>query len=64
MGFLYDSVMEQKRKYLIQELQRMNVTQSSEGKDLNDLSYDDLKYEVVIASFRQIEIDNPEHKFF
>lgn len=64
MGILYDKVMEQKRIFLIQELQKMNVTQSQEGRDLSDLSYDELKYEVVIASFRQIEIDHPNHKFF
>jgi len=64
MGVLYDKVMEQKRQFLIQELHKMNVTKSSEGKDLNDLSYVDLKQELVLASFRQIDIDHPDHKFF
>jgi len=64
MGVLYDKVMEQKRQFLIQELQKMNVTKSAQGKDINNLSYDDLKYELVIASFRQIDINHPDHKFF
>ena len=53
MGILYDKVMEQqKREYLIQELQKMNVTKSTDGRDIKDLNYEDLKYELVMASFR------------
>jgi hypothetical protein len=52
MGILYDTVMEAKRKHLIEELHKMNVTQTKDGRKLSDLSYADLKHELVLASFR------------
>jgi hypothetical protein len=64
MGLLYDTVMEAKRKYLIEELTKMNVTQSRDGKRLSDLSYDDLKEELVLATFRYIDRQNEAGKWF
>jgi hypothetical protein len=64
MGLLYDTVMEAKRKYLIEELTKMNVTQSRDGKRLSDLSYDDLKEELVLATFRYIDSQNEAGKWF
>jgi hypothetical protein len=64
MGILYDTVMEAKRKYLIEELHKMNVIQTKDGKKLSDLSYDDLKQQVALARFRQIDRQNDEGKWF
>lgn len=64
MGLLYDTVMERKKNYLIEELAKMNVTQSKDGKDLSELSYDDLKHELVLACFRKIDTQNSESKWF
>jgi hypothetical protein len=64
MGLLYDTVMEAKRKYLIEELTKMNVTQSRDGRKLSDLSYDELKEELVLATFRYIDRQNEAGKWF
>lgn len=64
MGLLYDTVIQAKRKYLIEELAKMNVTTSKDGKNLSELSYDDLKQELVLACFRQIDIQNDQGKWF
>lgn len=64
MGLLYDTVMQAKRKYLIEELAKLNVTKSKDGKNLSELSYDDLKHELVLACFRQIDTQKEESKWF
>jgi hypothetical protein len=64
MGILYDKVMQQKKLFVIEELQKLNVTQSQDGRDLKDLEYEDLKHELVLASFRNIDAENPSYKYF
>lgn len=64
MGILNDLVMEKKRNYLIEELTKMNVTQSQLGKSIYELDYDDLKYELVLATFRKIDTAKDESKWF
>lgn len=63
VGVLYDVVMK-KRQIIIEELHKLNVYKSQDNQDLENLTYDDLKHELVLASFRKIEIDHPSHKFF
>jgi hypothetical protein len=64
LGILYDTVMEAKRKYLIEELTKLNIRHSQDGKKLSDLNYNDLKHELVLASFRVIDRQNEEGKWF
>lgn len=64
MGVLYDSVMEQKRKVLIQEIKATGVTVSQSGIELEKLSNEDLEYEWVLASFRSIDVAKDSNKFF
>lgn len=57
MGTLFDSVIAQKRKYIIEELHKLNITRTGTGESLESLDYDRLKEELVLASFRQIDVE-------
>lgn len=64
MGILFDKTMELKRKFLIEELKMLNVTTSQDGTCLEQLSYEDLEYELILACFRKIDIEKEEQKWF
>lgn len=64
MGILYNAVMQAKRNYLIDELAKMNVKKSQDGRSLSELEYEDLKQELVLACFRQIDRQNESGKWF
>ncbi|MRX70866.1 hypothetical protein GJU40_01625 [Bacillus lacus] len=64
MGILYDTVMKQKREFLIEELKSMSVVKSQDGKELHELDYDTLEYELVLAAFRYIDTTADANKFF
>jgi hypothetical protein len=55
---------ELKRKIVLENLLKLGVYTSQDGKSVYDLSYDDLKYELVLASFREIDRQNDEGKWF
>lgn len=64
MGILFESVMEQKRKFLLEELAERKVLVSQTGKSIHELEYEELKYELVIASFREIDAEKAENTWF
>lgn len=64
MGILFDKTMEAKRKFLIEELKTLNVTTSQIGTSLEQLSYEELKYELVLACFRKIDMESDSQKWF
>jgi hypothetical protein len=64
LGILFDSVMSRKRKFLIEELTKLKVFKSQTGKSIDELDYEELKYELVLASFREIDINSGEGKWF
>jgi hypothetical protein len=70
MGILFDSVkkanlhQEMKHKFVIERLMKLGITHSQHGQSIHDLDYEEAKYELVIAEMRQVDIDNPEHKWF
>jgi hypothetical protein len=67
MGVLYNSVKLQqkmKREFVLDHLKKMGVTHSEEGKSIDELSYRDLKYELVLAVFRKIDVEKEENKWF
>jgi hypothetical protein len=43
---------ELKRKIVLENLLKLGVYTSQDGKSVYDLSYDDLKHELVLVSFR------------
>jgi hypothetical protein len=55
---------EMKRKFVIEKLLEQGITHSKGGTSIEDLSYDDLKYELVLAAFREIDAEKDEQKWF
>lgn len=53
-----------KRNFVLDDLLKMGVTHTPEGVSVHDLSYEDLKYELVMACFRKIDSDNSENAWF
>ena len=51
-------------KYIHVRLLASGVTISQTGKNIRDCDYDELKYELVLASFREIDQDNDSGKWF
>lgn len=67
MGVLYNSVKMQKqmkRNFILEQLRAKGITHSQTGTRIDDLTYDDLKYELVLASFRDIDVEKQESKWF
>ncbi|MBO0961462.1 hypothetical protein J1P26_17285 [Neobacillus sp. MM2021_6] len=67
MGILYNTVMlqqELKRQFVIDKLKEQGITHSQNGTSIENLSYDDLKYELVKAAFREIDAENGENTWF
>lgn len=64
MGLLYDATIKRRRRIILEELHKLNVFKSSSGENLDLLSYERLKEELVLASFRQIDVDSAENKWF
>jgi hypothetical protein len=54
---------EMKRNIVLEALLELGV-QTVDGKSVYNLSYDDLKYELVLASYRQIDRQNEAGKWF
>jgi hypothetical protein len=70
VGILYNSVKKadviqgMKRNMILEDLEKMGITETQEGVSIYQLSYDDLKYELVMASYRRIDIDNDSNGWF
>jgi hypothetical protein len=64
MGILYTSVIKQKlhqekmHKYFIDGLVGMGITESQLGHKVQDLDYEEAKYECLIATFKRADIEN------
>jgi predicted transcriptional regulator len=52
------------RQHIIQELLAKGVTENKQGKGLYDLTYDELKGELVLQAFREADIESSENKWF
>lgn len=64
MGILYLKTMEAKRQHIIKELLAKGITKDERGISIHDLSYDDLKYELVLQAFREIDVERESNKWF
>jgi hypothetical protein len=64
MGVLYESVMQQKRNILIKRLSELNISRAQSGKKIHECDYEELKYELVLASFRDIDAEAAENTWF
>lgn len=53
-----------KQKFVLERLLKLGVMESQTGQSVYELDYDELKYELVLASFRKIDSENAESKWF
>lgn len=53
-----------KQQFILDELRALNVTVSRSGVPIDQLNYDELKEEYVIASILSVDIEAPANKFF
>lgn len=63
----YNSVqptMEMKKKFVLERLKAAGVIKSQQGQDIHELDYDELKYELVLQSFREIDVQSDKNKWF
>ncbi|MDF2789242.1 MAG: hypothetical protein K0S80_2340 [Neobacillus sp.] len=51
------------RQIFIQDLLAKGITEVN-GSKLNDAAYADLKHELTMVHFRDIDVSSPENKFF
>lgn len=67
MGVLYKAAVAEKRlkkNFILERLQGMSIQVSQQGIPIDQLSYEELKYEYVLASFRDIDTDRTENTWF
>lgn len=67
MGILYNSVKLQKnmkQEFVLEKLLALGITKSQSGKSIYDCDYEELKYEYVLASFREIDPTNDQNGWF
>jgi hypothetical protein len=67
MGILYNSVKLQKnmkREFVLERLEALGITKSQTGKFIHDCDYDELKYELVLSAFRDIDTNCDAGKWF
>lgn len=53
-----------KRNFVLEQLKNKGVTHSQNGTCIDDLTYDELKYELVLISFKEIDVESSENKWF
>lgn len=67
MGVLFNAMNMQKqmkRDFVIDKLREKGITHSQDGTSINELSYDDLKYLLVLSAFKDIDADTESSKWF
>ncbi|MFD0825827.1 hypothetical protein ACT8ZR_09125 [Neobacillus sp. M.A.Huq-85] len=55
---------EMKHKFVLERLLKMGVRESQTGKLIHDCTYEELKYELVLASFREIDAEHSSNGWF
>lgn len=55
---------EMKHNFVLERLQKLGVTKSQTGKSLHNCDYEELKYELVLAAFREIDASKDDNKWF
>ncbi|MFF2290800.1 hypothetical protein [Peribacillus butanolivorans] len=67
MGQLYDAAQSQnqmKRNFVLGKLIALEVTHSHHGQSIELLDYDDLKYELVLSAYKEINATNGANKWW
>ncbi|UAL46824.1 hypothetical protein K7887_18455 [Sutcliffiella horikoshii] len=55
---------EMKRNFVLDQLRQKGVLVSQSGTELEMMSYQELKYELVLLAFREIDADKDDNKWF
>lgn len=50
--------------FVLEELKRLGVTTAQSGTSITDCNYEELKYELVLASFREINAEVDANRWF
>lgn len=53
-----------KRKFVLEELLSKGWTHTQKGVSVHDLSYDELKSELVLMAFREIDTESEANAYF
>lgn len=53
-----------KRNFVLDKLLEQGITKSQQGQDIHLLSYEELKYELVLQSFREIDVAKDANRWF
>ena len=53
-----------KRNFVLDQLKERGITHSQNGTSIDELNYEDLKYELVLLSFKEIDSESSENKWF
>jgi hypothetical protein len=67
MDQLYDAEQSQnqmKRNFVLGKLIALEVTHSHRGQSIELLDYDDLKYELVLSAYKEINATSDANKWF
>lgn len=63
----YNSVKLQKdfkAEFVLEKLLAAGVTKGQSGKSVHDMSYEELKYELALQAFREIDIKSDSQRWF
>ncbi|WP_453992151.1 hypothetical protein [Bacillus nitroreducens] len=52
------------RDYYLDELNRLGVTETKDGVPISKCDIDELHYELVLASFREVDVAKAENAWF
>ncbi|KON88905.1 hypothetical protein AF332_20305 [Sporosarcina globispora] len=54
----------EKKKFVLGQLVALGAGESQQGIPIDELNYDELKYELLLASFRVIGVEKDENRWF
>jgi hypothetical protein len=53
-----------KKKFVLERLLEKGVKYTQQGRDVRDCDYEELCYELVLESFREIDISSESNRWF
>lgn len=64
MGVLFNSMEIRKQVNVMDRLKEKGITKARDGRMLSELSYKELKLELVFADFTDINVDSDSNSWF
>ncbi|MCM3600656.1 hypothetical protein M3175_07930 [Robertmurraya korlensis] len=53
-----------KKQFVLDKLIKAGVTKGQSGKSVHDMDYDELKYELTLQAFREIDITSDSSRWW